>query len=104
MGAETPTEDSGNPRGREQALAESKPDDSHILLRMIHMLLKLEGPVKGTIGIIGANTIILVWTFAKFAVPAILALAAVSLGDNTELLNQISQKLDQPRTMECRAP
>ena len=92
------------PNGREQALAESKPDDSHILLRMIQMLLKLEGPVKGTIGIIGANTIILVWTFAKFAVPAILALAAISLGDNTDLLNQISQKLDQPRTMECHSP
>lgn len=93
--------DSRTPRPADQALAESRPDDSHILLRMVTMLLKLDGPLRGTIGIIGANTIMLLWVFAKFAVPAILALAAVMNGDNSEVLNQISEKLDHPRALEC---
>lgn len=57
------------------ALANSVPDDNHILMRMLKMLLAREGFIINTL----VGVIILLYVIAKWGVPAILAIQTLIL-------------------------
>lgn len=70
-------------RGTDAALAASVPDDNHLLMQMIRLVLGR----KGVLASLLSGMIMMVWVIAKWGVPAILAAQTLILqlhGDNVK--------------------
>lgn len=79
--SETPVERRRVPEMSASALANSVPDDNHMLMRMIKFLLMPNASYRWMLPItsVGGVVIILVYVIAKWGVPAILAMQTLIL-------------------------
>ena len=71
------SQQAGQRRANDRALAASVPDENHILMKMIKLLLGLESARWIAVPI--AGVIMLIYVVAKFGVPALLAVQALVL-------------------------
>ena len=95
-----PEEPRNPPPSHDTALAESKPDDSHILLRIVRLLLGVQGGPSRAVAMFAVFLMVNIWTVARFLVTAILALA-VAFPRSDPNVAKLLDRLSQTRTMQC---